>query len=86
MKLIEKFLWNFAADSQMIPVLYGIRELFEEGAAEGRPVLDVTGEDVAAFAQGVLAESQTATWTGQKADQLNAKIRLALGGEGPADA
>ncbi|MDR2566954.1 MAG: DUF1048 domain-containing protein [Bifidobacteriaceae bacterium] len=86
MKLIEKYLWNFAADAQMIPVLYGIRELFEEGAAAGRPVLEVTGPDVAAFAGNVLAESQAATWTGKKGEELNARIRAALAREDRTDA
>jgi DNA-binding ferritin-like protein (Dps family) len=79
MKQIEKFLWNYAADEQMMSVLEGILELFEEGAAEGRPVLDVTGQDVAEFALNTLAATQVNTWTGKKADELNAAVRKALG-------
>ncbi|MDR1799009.1 MAG: DUF1048 domain-containing protein, partial [Bifidobacteriaceae bacterium] len=75
----QKYLWNFAGDGrQMIDVLYGIRDLFEEGAASGRPVLDVTGDDVAAFAWNVLMEAQASTWMGKKAAHLNADVKVAL--------
>ena len=75
---IETFMWNFAVDSQMIAVFEGILDLFEEGAAQGRKVLEVTGEDVAEFAKDVLAEVQAATWTGKKADRLNAEVHKRL--------
>jgi DNA-binding ferritin-like protein (Dps family) len=76
--LIEKYLWNLAAGAEMIPVLDGLLELFEEGAASGRPVLDVTGDDVAAFVWNVLTEVQSATWTGKKGAQLNTQVHAAL--------
>jgi DNA-binding ferritin-like protein (Dps family) len=75
---IEKYIWNFAADEQMIAVLDGILDLFEEGASQGRSVLEVTGDDVAAFVRSILEEVQSATWMGRKADQLNAKVRRIL--------
>jgi DNA-binding ferritin-like protein (Dps family) len=78
MTRLEKYLWNFAGNSEMIPVLDGLLELFEEGAAAGRPVLEVTGPDVAAFATSVLEEAQPATWTGKKARQLNDSVHRAL--------
>jgi DNA-binding ferritin-like protein (Dps family) len=79
MKHIEKFLWTYAADSQMIPVLEGILERFEGGAAKGRPFLEITGDDVAGFALNVLNATQANTWTGKKAEQLNTAVRKALG-------
>ncbi|MDR1152016.1 MAG: DUF1048 domain-containing protein [Bifidobacteriaceae bacterium] len=85
MKLIEKYTWNFAADSQIMPVLYGILDLFEEGAVSGRRVLDVTGEDVAAFAWSVLDEVRPATWLGQKGAQLNAQVAKGLAGREGSD-
>ena len=75
---IEKFILAFAADGSITGVLYGMVELFEEGAAAGRPVAEVTGDDVAAFASNVLAASQAATWTGRRAEALNQAIRTAL--------
>lgn len=78
MEEIEKFMWSFAADASMVTTLDDILDLMEEGAASGRPVLEVTGEDVAGFARSVLAETQTRTWQGKQADQLNARIQAKL--------
>jgi DNA-binding ferritin-like protein (Dps family) len=86
MKLIQKYIFNFAADEQIMPVLYGIVDLLEEGAATGRPVLDVTGPDVAAFAWDVLMEVRSATWVGKKGAQLNAQVHAALQSKEPGDA
>ncbi len=76
---IETFMWNSATDASMVATLEGILDLMEEGAATGRPVLEVTGEDVAGFAQNVLAEMQAKTWAGDTAVQLNARIHAKLG-------
>ena len=78
MEQIERFMWNFAGNAQMVPVLDGVLDLMEEGAAAGREVLAVTGPDVAGFALGVLAEVQAATWTGKKAAQLNRAVQRRL--------
>jgi DNA-binding ferritin-like protein (Dps family) len=40
-------------------LLSGIVDFFEEGAATGRGVLDVIGEDVAAFCDGLIKDSRT---------------------------
>ncbi len=40
-------------------LLSGIVDLFEEGAALGKGVLDVTGSDVAAFCDDLIKESKT---------------------------
>ncbi|GGN12643.1 DNA-binding ferritin-like protein (Dps family) [Actinoplanes campanulatus] len=41
------------------PLLSGIVDFFEEGAAAGRPVLKVTGRDVAAFCDELIKDSPT---------------------------
>jgi DNA-binding ferritin-like protein (Dps family) len=63
----------------MVDVFDGILELFEEGAAARRPVLEITGPDVAAFAINVLNETRVATWTGRMADRLNSEVHRRLG-------
>ncbi len=40
-------------------LLAGIVDLFEEGAAAGKDVLDVTGRDVAAFCDDLIKDSKT---------------------------
>jgi len=42
-----------------IGLLSGIVELFEEGAALGKGVLEVTGRDVAAFCDEIIKDSKT---------------------------
>ncbi|MDR0417288.1 MAG: DUF1048 domain-containing protein [Propionibacteriaceae bacterium] len=81
MEKIQKFLWTCsgAVDDQCWLVLYDICDLFEESAAAGRGVLEVTGDDVARFSLDMLAATQARTWMGQKADQLNADIHRLLG-------
>lgn len=55
-KKIQKYMWNFGYGfGEEIINLY---ELFEASAAEGKHVLDVTGEDVAAFADELMAISK----------------------------
>lgn len=40
-------------------LLSGIVDLFEEGAAQGKGVLEVTGRDVAAFCDDLIKDSKT---------------------------
>lgn len=42
-----------------IGLLSGVVDLFEEGAASGKDVLEVTGSDVAAFCDGLIGDSKT---------------------------
>lgn len=48
---MKSYLWRFTSGDGMdiVAVLKDVLALFETSAAEGRGVLDVTGEDVAAF-------------------------------------
>ena len=61
------------AGYDMMEVQYGLLERFEEGAAEGKGVLEVTGEDVAAFVDELL--KNTRTYTDDWRKQLNRKIK-----------
>ncbi|PET75334.1 cytoplasmic protein [Bacillus sp. AFS001701] len=62
-KKIQKYMWNFGYGfGEEIINLY---ELFEASSAEGKHVLDVTGEDVAAFADELMALSKLDRESGQ---------------------
>jgi len=74
MEQIQKYLFNVAMDAQSVTVLQSILELFEEGVAEGRAVLDVTGDDVAGFARDVMTAIQAQTWAGKMGQQLNDRV------------
>lgn len=58
---IQKYLFKVGPLELMdgIGLLSGIVGLFEEGAALGKGVLEVTGNDVAAFCDDLIRDSQT---------------------------
>lgn len=78
-KKIVDHMWQFAAGSgyDMIEVHYGLIDLFEEGAADGKSVLEVTGEDVAAFVEELL--KNTRTYTEDWKTKLNREIKNKIG-------
>ena len=60
-KKIQGHMWMFASGSgyDMLKIHYDLIELFEAGAAEGKHVLQITGEDVAAFCDELLRNART---------------------------
>lgn len=81
-KKIVNHMWQFVAGSgyDMMAVHYGLIDLFEEGAANGKSVLEVTGEDVAAFVDELL--KSTRTYTEDWRIKLNREIKDKIGGSG----
>jgi DNA-binding ferritin-like protein (Dps family) len=75
-KAIQKYMWTAGGgptdwkDSSRIFV--GILDLFEEGAAEGKKVTDLTGEDVAAFCDDLVKDE--ITWRDKYRTKLNDTI------------
>ena len=78
-KKIQEHMWMFAAGSgyDMLKIHYDLIELFETGAADGKHVLEITGEDVAAFCDELLRNAQT--YTENWRDALNRDIQKKLG-------
>lgn len=62
-KKIQSHMWMFAAGSgyDMMKIHYDLIELFEAGAADGKRVLEITGEDVASFCDELLRSARTYT-------------------------
>jgi len=60
-KEIQKYLFKVGPVelSEGTGLLSGIVDLFEEGAASGKGVLEVTGRDVAAFCDDLIKDSKT---------------------------
>lgn len=60
---IQKYMWKFAAGDgyDMIKIHYDLIDLFEAGAADGKHILDITGQDVAAFCDELLRNAKTYT-------------------------
>lgn len=78
---IQKYMWNFAAGDgyDMLKIHYDLIDLFEAGAAEGKKVLEITGEDVASFCDELLENAKT--YTAKWREDLNESIMKELGGE-----
>lgn len=76
---IQYYMWSHSGGSgmDMLPIFTDLLELFETGAAEGKRVLEVTGEDVAAFCDELLRNAKT--WTENWHVALNRDIRNKLG-------
>jgi DNA-binding ferritin-like protein (Dps family) len=76
---VQRYMWNHAGGDgmAMVAVLADLLELFEAGAADGKPVLDVTGTDVAGFCDEIL--KTTKTWTEKWHEELNNDIARRLG-------
>ena len=70
-------LWRFSAGNGTgdMDVLEDLLGLFEQGVADGKSVLAVTGEDVAAFCDGLF--NATESWC----NKLNRDIMKKLGSE-----
>jgi len=78
---IQKYMWNFAAGDgyDMLKIQYELIDLFEAGAAEGKQVLEITGEDVAEFCDELLRNAKT--YTENWHDKLNHDIMKKFGKE-----
>jgi len=80
-KEIEMYMWNYSSGDGrgMMGVLRDLLELFESGAQGGKNILDIVGNDVSNFCDGILKEIGAQTWTGKKKEMLNQTIYKKLG-------
>ncbi|WP_042221567.1 DUF1048 domain-containing protein [Oceanobacillus manasiensis] len=74
-KAIQKYMWTTGGltdweDTSRI--FTGIVDLFEEGAANGKKVTDLTGQDVAAFCDELVKD--TKSWQDKHREKLNDSI------------
>lgn len=81
-KKIQSHMWQFAAGSgyDMMKTHYDLIELLEDGAANGKHVLDITGEDVAAFCDELMRSART--YTENWREKLNRDIIKKVGKRG----
>ncbi|MDR1540926.1 MAG: DUF1048 domain-containing protein [Clostridiales bacterium] len=80
-KEIQKHMWMFAGGDGMgmLQIHYDLIDLFEAGAAEGKHVLEITGEDVATFCDELLKNA--GTYTEDWREKLNKSVQKKLGGK-----
>ncbi|MEW6555709.1 MAG: DUF1048 domain-containing protein [Actinomycetota bacterium] len=68
---IKQYIWKSSGLSS-IDMFKGLLDLFEEGAANGKCVLEITGDDVAAFCDELLRGEKT--YTGKWREELNRDV------------
>ena len=77
---ISKYLYQFASsDAGVVGMQFDILEMFETGAQEGKEVLEVVGNDVIGFCDGLLGAIPEHTWMGKMKSALNESIHKKLG-------
>jgi DNA-binding ferritin-like protein (Dps family) len=78
-KKVTSHMWMFAAGSgyDMMRIHYDLMDLFETGAAEGKGVLEIIGNDVAGFCDELLKSAKT--YTEDWRVKLNREIEEKLG-------
>jgi DNA-binding ferritin-like protein (Dps family) len=72
---IKKYIWK-SSGRPSIDIFEGLLDLFEEGAANGRKALEITGDDVAAFCDELSAGSKT--YIDKWREKLNSDIAKKL--------
>ena len=75
-----KFLWKFASNNAELKNLqHDILDMFEAGAQEGKDVLDITGQDIFGFCDGLLKAISEHTLMDEIQSAMNQKIYKKLG-------
>jgi DNA-binding ferritin-like protein (Dps family) len=70
---IANYMWSSGGGSSVTYAITDILAMFEEAAKSGKNVLDITGENIIGFADGVLHELNTQHWVEKmKTDQNKA--------------
>lgn len=74
-KKIQSYMWSFAGGDgyDMLKTQYDLIELFEAGAAEGKHVFTVTGEDVAGFCDELMRGNKL--WIDRLRKKLNRDMK-----------
>jgi len=80
-KKIQHYMFSRAGGDgmDMLKVQYELIDLFEAGVADGKRVLEITGDDVADFCDELLRN--TKTWTAKWHEALNRDVKKKLGGQ-----
>lgn len=72
---IQSYMWSFVGGDglDMLKTQYELIELFEAGAADGKHILDITGEDVAGFCDELMHGNKL--WIDRQRKKLNRDMK-----------
>jgi len=74
---IQHYIWNSSGLDGM-DIFKGLLDLFEEGAANGRTAIEITGDNVAAFCDE-LTSGGAKTYVDKWRDDLNRSVAKRVG-------
>ena len=75
---IQRYIWTFGSMDGSTEMICDLLTLFETGAAEKKPVLEITGDNVAEFCDSLIVEWKSRTWQSQQREKFNNKIHKKL--------
>jgi DNA-binding ferritin-like protein (Dps family) len=78
MKEMQSYIWNCGSLDGSFDLLYDLVAMMETSAAEGKRVLDVTGDDVTDFCDGLIREWKGRTWQDSVRSKYNDRIHRKL--------
>ncbi|MDR2751388.1 MAG: DUF1048 domain-containing protein [Clostridiales bacterium] len=78
---MQAYLWSASGVLDgALELLMDVLSMFEAAAADGKRVLDVTGDDVMAFCDDLIREWKSRTWQGDMRAKFNDRIHKQLKG------
>lgn len=76
---IIKYLWQFASsEADVLNMQIDIIDMFEAGVQNGKNVLDIVGDDIIGFCDGILGAVPEHTWMGKMKLAMNKNIHKKL--------
>jgi DNA-binding ferritin-like protein (Dps family) len=76
---ISRYLWQMASgDAGVVNMQLDILDMFETGVQNGKAVLEVVGNDVIGFCDGILGAVPEHTWIGKMKSAMNQSIHKKL--------
>lgn len=78
MKAVQEYIWKVGSMDGSLDTIYKIIELFEEGVADEKNVMDIIGSDVAGFAKNMSKTSNGRTYEDVVASRINNNVEKQL--------
>jgi DNA-binding ferritin-like protein (Dps family) len=79
LKEIEKYVFSFVVDENIMTVLMNTSESFAIAANDGRSVFSIIGEDIGSFCDNIIKNCHVKTWRDKQREKMNENIRKKFG-------
>jgi DNA-binding ferritin-like protein (Dps family) len=78
-KEMEKYMFSFVVDENVMTVLMNIAEAFAVAATDERNVFSVTGKDIGSFCNDIIKKQKLKTYEELQREKLNKNINKKFG-------